>query len=690
MYKILTILFFFTTLTANNTPNNNLESILQDATDTVTQKSLNVDYLPSVTTVIYAQTFMDAGVQTVGEAIGMVPGIQMQLNFIGQPIISVRGFTSPDSMLSDKIKILVDGVTINNEASGSSGFYMDLPIHLVQRIEVLRGPGSTVYGAGAFFGAINIITKLGNENQENRLFVGLGSYQYKTTAANLHTKSGNWKIFTDAYYAQNDKSLSTSDEAMQSLSLGFKLANGGFEFLTRYKESDYGNFFQNKGDLEPNYDKGHKESYFFSQLSYKMISNDFQLETKGSFSRRESDIAAYFTTDVDQIAQVFNVVDIDMQEAFHVRDHQVEKNIELQTILTLPRIFSNNISINVGGRRADLTTNSFTSSVETAIAQNLDSIVAHPNYSYFPFRQEYEPAYWDNPTSTALFRKTQRTILYASFEDLISLNKDVDFVLGARVDNYSDIGSQISTRAGLVYRASDELIAKLLYGSAFRAPSFYEKYTSGHIYYGYGVQSLVPEKTNTYEAALIYMPNLQNKLSLNVYYSKLMNVIDNDHSSDNYVGYVQMKDRVNKGVEFEYYFKTKEIHDIFFNATYVDAQYTYPNTNPPLDQSMPDISKVMLKAIYIYHPTSMLSFGSLGKYYSPTTQNEKIPRDTTVDKQYIFDETITYKFAKASQIRLSIKNIFNTEVRIPSNSYKTPGGELREGRNYFLNYTYIF
>ena len=413
-------LFLVSALNASDEKIDDFKSILDDANHVVTKKLINVDYLPSVITVIDASTFLDAGVQNVGEAIGMLPGIQIQLNFIGQPIIKVRGFANPNSMLSDKIKILVDGVAINNEASGNSGYYLDFPLQLVQRIEVLRGPGSTQYGAGAFFGAINVITKLGERSEENQLFAGVGSYKYKTTSANLNSDYGDWKMFADGYYAQNDKSIAngdeTTDEAMKSLSLGFKLVNGGFEFLTRYKESHYGNFFQNKGDIEPNHDDGHKESYFFSQLSHKTYLGDFKLETKANFSNRESDIAAYFTTDVNQIAAAFNVVGVDMQEAFHVRDHQMEQNIGVEAILTLPKFLSNNVSIGVGARRAHLSVNDFYSSVENAIAQNLNDIQAHPLYSFFPFNATEEPAFWEIPQAPTFLARRREPFLTRTFK----------------------------------------------------------------------------------------------------------------------------------------------------------------------------------------------------------------------------------------------------------------------------------
>ena len=670
------------------------ESLLNDVSDIATKKSINVDYLPSVVSVVHANTYIDAGVQNVGEALGMLPGIQMQLNFLGQPITTIRGFKNPEALISDKIKILVDGVSINNEAAATSGFYMDFPMQLVERIEVLRGPASTVYGAGAFYGAINIITKLGNQKDENHLYASVGSYKYGTAGANLATSAGDWKIFTDAFYAQNDKSIvqsaATTDEAMENLSIGLKLVNGNFEFLTRYKSSLYGNFYAFKGDNEPNRDKGHLERYFFSELSYKTSVNSFDIEAKVNFSNRELDGSAYFLNDVNTIAYLFSIVDVDMQEAFHVRDHQKERNIEAEAIVTFPEIASNDIHIGIGIRSAKLTTNYFYSSVEDAITQNLDSIQAHPNYDSFKFREDKEIPFWSNPTNTETFTKTSRTVKYGYIQDLISVNKDTDVILGVRADNYADIDTKFSTRAGLVYRMGDTLIGKLLYGSSFRAPSFYEAYTAGHINYRRGVETLLPEETQTYEVAFVYLPDFNNKLSLNLYYSQLSNVIDVADSSDSTVGYQNMKDRVTKGVEFEYYFHPKLQHNLYFNATFVDAQYTVPESKTVIDQQMPDISPYMFKGIYIYSPTQKLSFGTAAQFYSKTTQNDSRVYDTTVEKQYIIDETITYKFSSSSQLRLSIKNLLGKDLRMPSYLYREAGGVYREGRNFFLNYSHQF
>ena len=686
------------------------ETLLDNVSEIATKKSLNVDYLPSVVTVIETQTFQDAGIQTIAEALDMLPGIQMQLSPMGYTTTTVRGLKMPNAYLSDKIKILIDGVAINNEVSGSSHFYMDFPMQLVEKIEVLRGPNSTIYGAGAFYGTVNIITKLGSSKEENQFFLGTGSYQYRGVGTNLNISVGNWKLSADGYYKQNNKSLAvaksdisserSTDESMQNFSIGFKAINGGFEFLTRLKQSNYGNFYSFEGDLDPipERDQGHTNSYFFSQLSYKTAFDDYKLETKASFSHRESDIKANIYG-VDAIADRFKSVGImDMQDGFFTHEKLEEENLEAEAILTLPTIKSNDILVGVGTRQVNITQDEFYSSVENAITLNRDAILNHPNYPDFRYREEKEPAFWVNPTIQLLKEGVDRTIVYAYAQDLISLTDDVDLILGLRVDDYSDFGLQLSKRAGLVYRASDKTVFKLLYGSAFRVPTLIEAYQNGHINTRAGDSTIQPEETDTYEAVAIYSPNFNHKFSLNLFYSQLKNVIDLEEFQDTIPGYQNFKPRYSKGAEFEYFYRTAMEHNFYFNATYLDTQYTIPPEDRPIvlvDQSMPDISKVMLKAMYIYRPTEQLSLGTTWRYFSETTATKlywvvEDQTDSTVSARHVFDETLTYRFSPSSEVRLTVKNIFNSEIRTPSYYYVTEGGMVREGRNWFLNYVYKF
>lgn len=682
--------------------NKDFESLLDNVSDLATKKSLNVDYLPSVVTVIDAQTYSDAGIQTIAEALDMLPGIQMQISQVGYTTSTVRGLKMPNTYLSDKIKVMIDGIAINTEIAGSNSYYMDFPMQLVERIEVLRGPNSTLYGAGAFYGTVNVITKLGNSKKENQLFAGIGSYQYRTAGVNVNSTSGSWKLFADGYYKQNDKSLPVekterrTQEAIEDFSVGFKATNGGLEFLTRLKQGSMGNFYSYAGDLDPivQRDQGRTNSYFFSQLSYKTAYDDYKLEAKANFSHKTTGIVANIL-DVATTKAIFSAVGITMNDGYYATVYTVEENLEAEAMLTLPKIKSHDVLVGVGVRQVNITKDEIYSSIEDTITKNRAAILAHGNYGSFPFRESKEAAFWANPTTTLLPENTDRTLGYGYIQDLISLGDDVDLVLGLRADEYSDYGLQLSKRAGLVYRASNTTILKLLYGSAFRAPSLVEGYGNGHISLRAGDSRLKPEETDTYEMVGIYTPNLNHKFSLNLFYSQLKNIIDLEEIDSTPTGYQNMKQRYAKGAEFEYFYRTAREHNFYLNGSYVYAQYTLPPkdlSSVLVDQSMPDISKVMFKAMYVYRPTEQLSLGTTWRYFSQTTPTEAstTSNDLTVSETHVFDQTVTYRFASNSEMRFTVKNLFNTEVRMPSYNYVTDGGVIREGRNYFLSYVYNF
>jgi iron complex outermembrane receptor protein len=681
--------------------NNDLDALVGSMSELATKKSLNVDYLPSVVTIIDGSTYIDAGIQTIAEALDMLPGIQMQISQVGYTTNTVRGLKMPNTYLSDKIKVMMDGIAINTEIAGSNSYYMDFPMQLVERIEVLRGPNSTLYGAGAFYGTVNVITKLGNSKKENQLFAGVGSYQYRTAGVNVNTAAGEWKLFADGYYTQNDKALPVekterrTQEAIEDFSVGFKATNDDLEFLTRLKQGSMGNFYSYAGELDPipQREQGRTNSYFFSQLSYKTAYDDYKLEAKANFSHKTTGIKANIL-DLATTQAIFGAVGITMNEGYYATVYTVEENLEAEAMLTLPKIQSHDVLVGIGVRQVDITKDEIYSSIEDTITKNRAAILAHPNYGSFPFRESKEAAFWVNPTTTLLPKNTDRTLGYGYVQDLISIGDDVDLVLGLRADEYSDYGLQLSKRAGLVYRASNTTILKLLYGSAFRAPSLVEGYGNGHISLRAGDGRLKPEETDTYEMVGIYTPNFNHKFSLNLFYSQLKNVIDLEENGTTSTGYQNMKQRYAKGVEFEYFYRTAREHSFYLNGSYVYAQYTVPSANgdPEIDQSMPDISKVMFKAMYIYRPTEQLSLGTTWRYFSETTPIKSYSgsKDITVSEMHIFDQTATYRFSPNSEMRLTVKNLFDTEVRMPSYYYVTDGGVLREGRNYFLSYIYNF
>ncbi len=709
LYSALVTFFWLTPLLYAEEQADDFATLLEEASEIATKNSLNIDYLPSVVTVINAETFRTAGITNLAEALDMLPGFQIQRNVIGYNMTTVRGFKNPNAYLSDKIKIMLDGVPVHNETSGSSHMFLDFPLELVKKIEVLRGPASSLYGAGSLYGTINIITKLGSRTPINRLHLSGGSYSHFSAGTNVHEQIGSWNFFADGYYLQNDKQVyakvtehsgtfntGEADNALKNYTVGFRLDREHWAFSTRLKANRAGNGYSFEGKFNPipERNEGHGSSFLLSNLSYNKTINDIKLNANASYTHREVWLDANLI-DVNKILSRFSKIDVtDMREGLYIEEETHEENAHFELTAEFPEYYANSLLVGSGVEYTTVSKDNYYNSIENYIAQHRDEILAHPNYEKFKFNEYNEPGYWNNPTTSKLQDNVERTNLYAYLQDLIALTPNLDLTLGLRADHYSDFGLQLSQRAALVYRASDETIFKLLYGSAFRAPSFVEAYSNGHIYYRQGYDDIKPEHTDTYEAVLILKPNYQHRFMINYFYSILDNVIDLEEDPTTPTGYMNYDKRVSQGIEAEYNYKWPDKHELYLNATYIDAQYS-TFEEEKVEGAMPDISRIMFKGVYIYHPSTRLGIGTAWRYFGDTTSSDlpwviRGERQTSVKAFHVFDETVTFALNTASLIRFSVKNIFNADVRDPSYYYRYDSGIPREGSEVFIEYEASF
>ena len=158
-------------------------SRLDNEVTSVGKRSQRASETAAAVFVITPEDIRRSGVTHIGEALRLAPGIQVARIGSSHWAISARGF---NGQFSNKLLVLVDGREVYSPSFG--GVYwdgQDLPLDSVQRIEVIRGPGASLWGANAVNGVINIITysakdtlggklKAGGGNQEQ----GFGSLRY--------------------------------------------------------------------------------------------------------------------------------------------------------------------------------------------------------------------------------------------------------------------------------------------------------------------------------------------------------------------------------------------------------------------------------------------------------------------------------------------------------------------------------
>jgi len=205
---------------------------------TVTSVSKTAEKASDAAAAIYVITQKDlhrAGITTIPEALRMVPGVQVAQIGAHSWAVSIRGFNNE---LSNKLLVLIDGRSVYTPVY--SGVYWDTQdtmIEDIDRIEVIRGPGATLWGANAVNGVINIVTKKASETQGTYISASAGTKEYQT----LEGRYGG-KIDDDTYYRVYAKEFyrgSTDTKTGASVYDEWKQARTGFRLDKTAGDDNY-------------------------------------------------------------------------------------------------------------------------------------------------------------------------------------------------------------------------------------------------------------------------------------------------------------------------------------------------------------------------------------------------------------------------------------------------------------------
>ena len=178
----------------------NLEDLMNLQVTSVSKKEQKISQTPSAVFVITSEDIRRSGATNIPDVLRMAPGVEVAQINSNKWAISVRGF---NGQYSNKLLILMDGRTVYNPMF--SGVFWDaqyVPLDSVERIEVVRGPGATVWGANAVNGVINIITRKANETQGGLVTAGGGTYEQGFGSARYGGRVGShlaYRVFAAGF-----------------------------------------------------------------------------------------------------------------------------------------------------------------------------------------------------------------------------------------------------------------------------------------------------------------------------------------------------------------------------------------------------------------------------------------------------------------------------------------------------------
>jgi len=158
-----------------------LEQLMQLEVSSVSRRDERLFNAPAAVYVLTAQDLRRASVNTLPEALAMVPGLHVAQVNANEWAVGSRGLTG---LYGNNLLVLVDGRSVYSRVFG--GVYweeVDIPMSEIQRIEVIRGPGATLWGSNAVNGVINIVTRPAASDEGTAVHAQLGSTRREITAS---------------------------------------------------------------------------------------------------------------------------------------------------------------------------------------------------------------------------------------------------------------------------------------------------------------------------------------------------------------------------------------------------------------------------------------------------------------------------------------------------------------------------
>jgi iron complex outermembrane receptor protein len=219
-----------------------IEDLMNIEVTSASKKEQKMSRIASAMFVITQEDIRRSGATNIPDLLRMVPGLDVaQINgSIWE--ISSRGF---NAQYADKLLVLIDGRTVYTPLfAGVYWDVQDVPLEDIDRIEVIRGPGATVWGANAVNGVINIITKSAKETHGGLVTAGGGTYEPGFGVAQYGGTSGqatSYRIFMKGFDYNSFPSLSG-----QNGHDGWDLLHGGFRIDSTLSQNDS---FTLQGDL---------------------------------------------------------------------------------------------------------------------------------------------------------------------------------------------------------------------------------------------------------------------------------------------------------------------------------------------------------------------------------------------------------------------------------------------------------
>ncbi|OHB47445.1 MAG: hypothetical protein A2106_04745 [Planctomycetes bacterium GWF2_40_8] len=628
---------------------------------------------PAIMSVITAKQIKQMGFRTLTEVLDTVPGFDISLSETGEREIAVRGILDTNSQ---KVKVLIDGHSINDVWSGGISWnYDDLVVENIKRIEIIRGPGSALYGQNAFLTVINVITKDTDDIDGFQLTTSGGAFdtqnynmlfgkEYGDLAVSgffdfFDTEGHSEKVEQDVLFpAAFSKSPGRSHNRKEKTDLNLKLSYNNLEINGKYtkkRRKDYIGVGYALGD-----DSIIRSAYMFTELTYKFALGE-KLDIIPRVYYDQFNYDPFLEQRPDGFVDRFGRIYPDGIQG-QVRHKQRTVGFENQFNYNL---FKGN-ELTFGFQyewihQGDIKSSEFTFNPIT--------------FAPLAVPQDFSK---DLPFT----RKATRQILAFYLQDEWNITKDVDLTVGVRHDQFPRFGGTTNPRFGLIWRFIEDAHLKLLFATAFRAPNFQELYLTNNGTRA-GDPNLDPEKINTFELGLGYNFTKHIRGNINYFFNRIRDriILDTTQTPDKFAN--SGGARV-LGVE-------AELKADYGNDNYAFANYTFQKAEETRNRNrLPDVPvhKANLGVnvgFWKYANANVNTFIS-----GPRPREDGDTRRDMPSYALVNLTLIGRKFMDNFEIRGSVFNLFNKGYDDPAPVDTVPTDFPQPGRSFNVELRYQY
>lgn len=664
----LSVLFFsLTVFPFTASPEENIDRYLQmsleelmkvevETVSTASRYTQHVKDAPSSVTVITAEEIRRFGYRSLADLLQSVRGFYISYDR-NYHYLGIRGYSIPGDFNS-KVLLMINGHRINDGVFNTSPIGTEFPVDLdlVKKIEIIRGPTSSLYGTNAFFGVINVITFSPEEIQNNSVTIETGS-----------------------------------DEWVRGLFLGKvkgKRRNGmllsGSLFKTANKERLYFQEFDtpsNNYGIAENMDRDQAERLFF-----KAGYGDLSLQALYSYRKKKVPTATYET--------LFGHPGYETIDEYYLFGMDYKNSFGDGTVLRLKLNLNayNNLAdypydYSEEGDRSDVVINKDISEsrwvggegvIERRYGKNKLAIGGEFRVDLREYQKNYDREVY--------FEDERDEASYALFlQDEVKLWENLTLNAGLRYDLYDGGDDSLNPRLALIWQPIEKTTLKFLFGTAFRKPNAYERfYDDGGLTQKMNPQ-LDNERIRTYEIALehIFSESLTGCISVYNYIADDLITLVRDQADD-----LLMYDnigRVNaKGIETELVYRGGDPLTLF-RVSY-SYEYAKDEDRNELLQNSPRHTGVFAVS---YPVSGERLIASLEGVYN--SSRNTLSGGQTGDA-FVVNLSFTGRglIDKNVGFGLTIYNILNRRYYYPASSEHTQDRIKQDGRGVNFRLTYSF